>query len=759
MIDAAATMARTGTARTGELSRRGPWQGVLRATSASGWQALEAHVDAALDIAPEERRALVAARCQGDEALHAAVLEWLDACEEEGGPLELPVHGEPAPLPVDTRVGPWRLLGEIGRGGMGAVYLAERADRDVPMRAALKFMHRAITFDAVGVRRFRDERRILATLEHPAIARLLDGGVTDGVPWFAMEHVPGARIDDWCDARALTTSARIALFCRVCEGVQHAHARLVVHRDLKPANILVADSGEPKLLDFGIAKLLADAESSESNESAFTRTGWQPMTAAYAAPEQRRGDPPSTSTDVYSLGVLLHLLLSGWLPRSDARMSALAGSGGDPIDPDALARNAEARGTTPAKLQRRLRGDLDTIVALAMHPEPARRYASADALAADLRRHLEGRPVLARPDTVSYRLRRLLRRHPAGSAIGIAGCLLVSGFTVVTSVQSRQLRTQAVVLREQAVRLTAERDKATQVTSFLANVLASADPYESGRSPTLREVLDRAAARADTALRDHPDVRAHLLSAIAPAYFGLGDWARAGDLAEEAVTIRRARLGNAHPELAAALVYLAGVRLNQDRAAEGEAHAREALAINSASATAPVRDRASALSTLGSALQRQGKYAQSEGILRSLLETERARVPADSLRIAQVARNLAHTLRDQQRFAAALPLYQEAYDLHRRLYGDEHPESANSAVNLGSAHFSAGNAVAAESLLRRGVGVKRRLLGIQHPDVASDQLTLARVLAQRGARGEAAQLAAESEAVLCGEGASCGRKR
>lgn len=216
-----------------------------------------------------------------------------------------------------------------------------------------------------------------------------------------------------------------------------------------------------------------------------------------------------------------------------------------------------------------------------------------------------------------------------------------------------------------------------------------------------------------------------------------------------------------HPELAAALLYLAGARLNQDRAAEGEAQTREALSIFGASRATTDQECASALSTLGAALQRQGKLADADDVLRSLLAVERARIPADTLRIAQVARNLAHVLRDRGLFAAALPLYQEAYDLHLRLhrYGAEHPESANSAVNLRSAYHNVGNVVAAESLLRRGVGVKRRLLGIRHPDVASDQLALARVLAARGAIAEAARLTAESEAALCAKGRAGTRTR
>jgi serine/threonine protein kinase len=707
-------------------------------------------MDVVLDAPAENRRELLLVRCAHNPALYETALAWLDACEADSGLLnERPIDFDySAGLSVGARVGNWRLLGEIGRGGMGAVYLAERIDAELPMKAALKFMHRAISFDAIGVRRFRDERRILATLEHPAIARLLDGGVDDGLPWFAMEYVQGATIDQWCDARKLSVEERIALFCKVCEAVQHAHARLIVHRDLKPANVLVSDDGNPKLLDFGIAKLLADA-GSNTVTSAMTHPGSQPMTAAYAAPEQVRGDAPSTASDVYSLGVMLHFLLAGRLPRAQARMSQTPTLPVDHTrtDPAMVDVIAEARGTTFAKLQRRLQGDLDTIVARATHADPQRRYPTALALADDLQRHIEGRPVLARPDTAAYRFRKLIARHPFGTTLAVAGAALVATFVTVTVVQSSRLRVQATELREQALKLTAERDKANEVTQFLTDVVSSANPYQqSGHVPTLHEVLDRGAQLAETSLRDRPEIRAHLLSSIAPAYFGLGDWNRAGDIAEEAVSIRRRILGPNDPEIAAALIYLTSVRMNQGRMPEAERHIRESIAIYNSLPDVNRNALVSAVSTLGVVLQRQGKLEDAGEVLRGLLTQERAHTPLDSPRVAQLSRNLGHVMRDKRAYADAVPLYQAAYDLHVGVFGREHPESANSAVNLGNAYAKLGNAVAAESLLRAGVRIKRKTLGIQHPDVIADQLTLAAALETFGKTAESRELRAEAEA-------------
>ena len=768
------------------------------------WSRLEMVVDEALDAPPAERARVVAEACGGDVALRDAALAWLRGCDDAAGLLDAPApmhdllealeavadglgtEGGDQPQPRDTRdtrdtpagsgergdtpaggarVGHWRLLEEIGRGGMGTVHLARRDDVELPMRAAVKLLHGGAAVHPTSARRFRDERRILAALDHPAIARLLDGGLSAaGELWFAMEYVAGAPIDDWCDRRQLPVEARLRLFAQVCDAVQHAHAHLVVHRDLKPANVLVSDAGEPKLLDFGIAKLL-DAEPG-SSDPALTHPGMQPMTRAYAAPEQLRGEPPSTATDVYALGVVLHVLLTGHLPHGARDLAGvelerriLVGGEARPSaavrrtrqdgvgDEDAAlpARVAAARGTTPARLQRRLRGDLDTIVARAMHPEPALRYATADALAADVRRHLDGLPVLARPTSLAYRMRKLVARHPLGTAATLVGTAAVIGFAVVTALQAAELRAQAV-------RLTAERDKAAEVTGFLGALLSSADPYqESGRVPTLREVLDRGAERAGT-LAGRPELQAHLLSTMAPAYFGLGDWTRAGELAEQAVTLRRQALGGDHPALAASLLYLANVRLNERRSVEAEAHAREALAIQRRRARRGIvdadLDSVRMLNALGSALQGQGRLDDAEQVLRALLAIERTREPRDPRAVAQVARNLAHALRDARRHADAAPLYAEAYALHRTAHGDEHPETANSAVNLGLARVRIGDTLGGLALLRHGVDTKRRLLGIEHQDVAGDQLTLAEVLAARGAHAEARTLRVEAESAL-----------
>ncbi|MDF1505691.1 tetratricopeptide repeat protein, partial [Roseisolibacter sp. H3M3-2] len=407
--------------------------------------------------------------------------------------------------------------------------------------------------------------------------------------------------------------------------------------------------------------------------------------------------------------------------------------------------------TTPARGARRLRGDLETIVARATHADPARRYPSADEVAADVRRHLDALPVLARPDSPAYRLRKLVARHPAGSAATLLGAALVVTFAAVAATQAARLRAQAAVL-------TAERDKAAEVTRFLTSILVSADPYqESGRVPTLREVLDRGAARAESTLAGRPLVRAHLLSAMAPAYFGMGDRARADTLAAEAVALRRRALPPGDPELAASLIYLANVRLNAGRAAEAVGVAREALAIRRRLPQTADNDTTRALAVVGAALQRAARLGEAEAALRALLDAARARAPTVPRFVAQATRNLAHVLRDRGRHAESIPLYAEAHALHRAVFGDAHPETANSAVNLGRAHLLAGDAVAGEPLLRGGVEVKRRLLGLGHVDTRENARTLAAAWTALGRTREAAALRRTVDSVEAAQAAGPGR--
>lgn len=385
---------------------------------AERWREVDRVFEAALDRPPGERTAFLEAACAGDLALHREVERLLAADAREAVFLDRPadeVSGLMVGESAEQRcLGPYRLLRAIGCGGMGTVFLAMRDDEQYERLVAVKILRSGLE-DTELRRRFLAERQILARLEHPNIARLYDGGSTeDGRPYLVMELIEGLPIDEYCDRHRLTIDQRLALFLRICSAVQYTHQNLLVHRDIKPANILVTSQGEPKLLDFGIAKLLEPQAAADFR----TRSGMRVMTPSYASPEQMKGEAITTASDVYSLGVLLHELLSGRSPYpaeggTEKPSTALLRSGKP--SPEEI---AAARGSRPAALRRRLVGDLDTIVLMALREEPARRYESVARLSSDLERHLQHLPISARPNTLGYRTRKLVRRYRAALAAG-----------------------------------------------------------------------------------------------------------------------------------------------------------------------------------------------------------------------------------------------------------------------------------------------------------------------------------------------------
>ena len=630
---------------------------------------------------------------------------------------------------------------------MGTVYLAERADKQYQRTVALKLLRGWNVGSERLVRRFLEERQILAVLDHPDIARLFDGGVTlDGLPWFAMEFVEGVPIDRHCDERGLSVEARLELFCRVCAAVQYAHRNLVVHRDLKPGNILVTAEGQVKLLDFGIAKLLGGDAAGAS--ASLTATGERLMTPLYASPEQIRGDPISTASDVYALGVLLYELLTGRYPyrlatrephevaraileQEPERLSAAV------VRPRELSESADASvalGVPPAKVARRLRGDLDTIVDTAIQKDPARRYGTAEQLEADVRRHLAGLPVTARPDSRLYRTQKFVRRRRVGVAMAAGVALLVVGFAVVSGVQSLRIRSQAS-------RIGVERDRAEQVSRFLAGLFQMSDPYaRAGGNLTARQVLDSGAARIDRELAAQPDARAQMLFEMGRAYFGLGFRDRARRFVETSLAIRRRASPEGTIEIAQTLDFLRVVLLDQGELDDAEKAAREALALRRTFPGAPLRDVARTLNGLAAVLRAAGRFGDADSISREAIAIDEGRTGDNRLDLAESLEGLAHAVRERGDFAVAESLYGRVLALRRQELPEEHPIVASSVVNLAAALGDAGQAAAADSLFRYGLGAKRRLLGPEHPDMAVDEARYARLLHRRGSDREAERL-------------------
>ncbi len=710
------------------------------------WRQVFRIVDGALELPPDQRSAHVGRVCAGDAALAAAVAEVLVAGDgasfletsalEFAAPFLADRPGEPEVTTPASPIGPYRIVREIGHGGMGIVYLAERADAQYEKRVALKLLRGWSGGDEHRVRRFREERQILAALDHPDIARLLDGGMTaDGLPWFAMEYVEGVPIDRYCDERRLSIESRLGLFCRVCAAVQYAHRNLVVHRDLKPGNILVTPDGQVKLLDFGIAKLLGPDQ--DSVAASLTATGERLMTPRYASPEQIHGYPTSTASDVYALGVLLYELLTGrypYRPRSREPQEVVRAI----LEQDP-ARPSSAVGSG-ARLARRLRGDLDTIVLTAMQKDGARRYGSVEQLEADVQRHLAGLPVTARPDSRLYRTQKFVRRHRVAVAVAAAVALIVVGFAAVSLAQS-------VRIRNQAARIAVERDRAEQVSQFLAGLFRTPDPFAGGTARlSAREILDSGAARVNRELASQPETRAQMMLEMGRAYFGLGAWDRARRLVETSLAIRHR--SSARPtEMAQTLDFLGVVLLEQGDLEGAERAYRDALALRRQVFGARHRDVARTLNGLARALLAAGRFPAADSTAREAVAIDEALGGANALDLAESVDGVAHAADGRSDFTDAETLYRRVLALRRQALPEDHPDVARSVLNLAAALGEVGPMVVADSLFAYGLVIERRMLGSDHPEVASDEARYARLLHRRGSDAQAADLYAHAQAV------------
>lgn len=675
------------------------------ALSLDRWQQIDTLFAAALERPADERTAFLRASCGQDPSLYHEVLALLasdteaasvlgESATDFAAPL-LPglqeALGSETDLPAGARVGPYRIEGLLGRGGMGRVYLAERADGAFEKRVALKVVKRGMDTDEV-LARFRRERQLLAGLDHPHIARLLDGGATeDGRPYLVMECVEGEPITAYADRHRLPLDARLALFEQIAEAVAYAHRNLVVHRDLKPSNILVTEDGQAKLLDFGIAKLLGD------DDAAHTREGLRLLTPEYAAPEQVRGEAVTTATDVYALGVLLYELMTGRRPCDLAGPGLLARERAllhaEPPRPSAalVPEAAAARATTPERLRRRLNGDLDTIVLKALRREPERRYASVGALREDLRRAQRGLPVEARPESALYRAGKFVRRHRLGVAAATAFVLLLAGSVVALGLQQRQ------TARERD-RAEAARARAEQTAGFLEGLFDAADPFAPERLDTLRarDLLARGQAAAERDLAEQPLLQAQLLGAIGRAYTRLGLYAEAEAVLRRALVreaIARTR-GDRDPDVAVALNTYAGVLLAQEDFAGAEAVLDEAIGI--------VRDAlgddhpavAFNVARRAQIYHARGDHAAAVEDQREALRIFEARFGAGSLHVALAQASLGGCLADLGRYAEAEAQLQASLAALREMHDDEHPRVQGVQRRLAALYEAQGQPVA-----------------------------------------------------------------
>ncbi|CAN5698474.1 hypothetical protein BH23GEM9_BH23GEM9_19730 [soil metagenome] len=703
----------------------------IDALDADRFRRVDALFDAALEKPGAERAAFLTAACADDRVLYDEVMALLGAVDtaesvigEDVGAfagellqsLNDSARDAEASLLAGSRIGPWRIERMIGHGGMGSVYVAERADGQFAKRVALKLVKRGMDTDEV-LRRFRAERQILAGLEHPNIARLHDGGATDdGRPYLVMELVDGEPIDAHCDSRGLDMDARLALFAHVCAAVQHAHQNLVVHRDLKPSNVLVSGAGEVKLLDFGIAKLL-DAESEA--QTPRTRTGVHLLTPEYAAPEQLRGEPATTAADVWALGVILHLLLTGQRPFSATEASDTARR------PSVVARPA---------WRRRLRGDLDTIVGRALEPEPARRYASAQHLLDDLERHRAGLPVLARPPGVAYRFGKYVRRHRVAAAAAAAALVALVGSSAGWAVRVTQERDVAQ----------AEHAIAEDVSRFLTDLFAASDPFAPGpeRRDTLRtrDLVRLGADRLRADARVAPALRARMLLVLGKVHQELGLHDDAETLLRDATDIRRAQYARPHAELAEAVGALASLLHTRGRFGDAEPLAREALALRRAVHTSGEPEVAAALHALARLLMVNRALEEAEALQREAVAIQRRTLDRTDLALADGVSVLARILMSQYREGEAEPLFRESVQLRREAHGDAHPLTAVGLIDLGLVLRRLERLDDAADALIEAIAINRTALGERHPHLVFNLNTLAFVRSAQGDFDEAARL-------------------
>ncbi len=692
------------------------------------WRRLAPILDEALDLAPDLRSAYLQRACLGDDELRAGVERLLEAEAASGDFLEDSADAYFEPPVEDTRLGPWRIVRELARGGMGAVYLAERADGQFEQTAALKVIRGGM--DSAEVRRrFLAERRILARLEHPNIARLLDGGLTsDGRPWFAMEYVAGEPLIAHADARALSVPDRLRLFEEVCEAVRYAHQNLVVHRDLKPSNVLVTSEGRVKLLDFGISKLLEDGAAGEA-AAPMTRTELRVLTPEYAAPEQVRGEAVTTATDVYALGGVLYELLAG---RRAHRLERHTASEIERIVCDTEPEPPSMAASGSAQRRRALRGDLDTIVLKALQKDPARRYPSADALLEDIRRARGGLPITARPDSFGYRSRKFLRRH----RMAVAGAALLI-LVLVAGLAATLWQAQAKA-REAA--------KAREVQRYVVDLFKVSDPAESrGRTVTARELLERGVRRVDSALVGQPAVQEEMLGILGTIHRELGLYPEADTLLRRGVAVAERLYGPDHPEVAARLTDLGTVLKELGELAPAESVLERAVAIRRRALGAGHVDVATSMGELASVLVHAGRYERAESLYRAVMAVDIERYGRDSPEVATDLNNIGVLLGDRQgRLREADSAYRASLSIRLRTLDPGHPTVITLQSNIASNLHSMGRFAEAESLQREVLAARRRLYPRGHPDVAYSLHVLAATLVSRGAWAEAESLDVEA---------------
>jgi serine/threonine protein kinase len=648
------------------------------------------------------------------------------------------------------------VLRTLGAGGMGEVYLAERADAQFEQQVAIKVVHGGAL--AVSMHsRLKLERQILAQLDHPNIAHLLDGGaLPDGSAYLVMEYIDGEAIDVFCDLHCLDINARLKLFQTVCAAAHYAHQNLIVHRDLKPSNILVTGAGIPKLLDFGIAKLLDDRQAAR-HTLAVTQADIRIMTPDHASPEQVRGQAITTSSDVYVLGVLLYKLLCGTSPFfiSSMRLSEIerAICEKDPPPPSQMVSAeelpeskliAESRGTSTKRLKRALDGDLDNIVLMAMRKEPERRYGSAEQMASDIQRFLEGKPVIARRDTVSYRTSKFVKRHWLPVSAAAAATFMIIAFSVSTYEQSVRIAAERDRAAQQRERAERERARAEEVSGFLVNLFKLSDPEENrGNQVTARELLDSGAKRLEAGLQNQPETKAALLSTVGAVYDSLGQFKDALPILDEALHLQGPSHDGSH---IGTLLEVANARIGTGNLPGAEPPLQDALHISQSEFGAKSIESGRTLWALGRLRFQQGRFGEAKDLFvqsLAILRTDNA----PQTDISSLLDDLARVYTRGQQWLLAKQTYERALDIDRRVLGDDHPRISQYLDNLAFVAQNMGDLKQAEILYRDALNRKEATYGERHPETVMTKGNYGLLLQREGRLTEAEPLLRDAVAI------------
>ncbi|MEO8372349.1 MAG: serine/threonine-protein kinase [Candidatus Solibacter sp.] len=687
---------------------------------AARWERIQELFHKVIELTPIEARELLNRECPGDPALLADVLRMVEndaqrsPLLDEGLPRLASHFLDVSPLPPRTRIGPWEIQRVLGEGGMGTVFLAVRADLGTV--AAIKVL-RDSWLSPARRDRFAREQHTLAHLDHPNIARLLDADtLEDGTPYFVMEYVDGLHLDEYCDVHHSKVRERLALFRCVCEAVQFAHSRAVIHRDLKPSNVMVGPTGNVKLLDFGIARQVDVFE----RDSQMTRTGLRLLTPAFAAPEQLLGEPAAVGADVYSLGVILYRLLAGRLPFDDLRDAPVQSSAlrRDVVRPSLVAKRVAQTGDARAMaIHSSDWKDLDVICLKAMHNDVRQRYPSAEALTRDIDRYLAGEPVEARPDSLTYRAGKFVRRYRAAVAVTAAALIAAAVLGIAFTLRLAAERNIAI----------AEAARTQRIQKFMRNLFDGGDS-DAGPAHELRvsDLLDKAVLEA-RAMQKDPAIQAELYQNLGGIYRKLGELPRAEELFQAALERRRQLTGANSEAVAETSVSLALLRADQARFEDAERLGRQALEMSRRVLPPGHAVIAAATEAVGRILEERGDYARAIPLLEDAVR-QRSSAHHSASDLAGTLYELANCNFYAGRYKEAETLNLRLLTMNREIYGDRHPRVAEVLVNLGAIQQDLGNYPEAERFHRQALDITREFYGETHYRTAAGLTMLARAL-------------------------------